>query len=328
MVDDPELFPIVEGDEAPVTEVESLEEPSSISSEGRTPYLVIMSGPDAGRTIELGEGTTVIGRRSACDITLMPSEMSRRHAQLTCRPDDGVYWLEDLSSTNGTFVGDERIEGRTRLEDGDRIRFGSETLSEFMLQDEVDESFYRDMREKAVRDRLTGVYSQDYVATQLRTLSGKFQDFDEPLYIALADLDDFEEINDTYGHPAGDAALETVGEVLREVITDVEAHAGRYGGDEFLLIVREPDERAVEELADRLVRDIDERRFEHEGRRLDITASVGVASTAVASSDEITEVLYAADRALYESKAEGGNTSTLRFGPMSADTSAKTLKPL
>ena len=121
----------------------------------------------------------------------------------------------------------------------------------------------------------------------------------------LVDLDDFKKVNDTHGHPAGDAVLRTVGEVLGAGVRQIDL-AARYGGEEFVVLVPESDLAGALQLAKRLRLAISKARVElPNGRMLKVTASVGVAVKADLTSPE--ELIAAADDALYEAKRAGKN---------------------
>ena len=90
------------------------------------PTLTIKSGPDAGRVVELLEGELLIGRVEPAGLAINDSEVSRRHARLTCR--DGRYFLEDLGSVNGTLLNGGSIAGEYALADGDEIMLGSKVI--------------------------------------------------------------------------------------------------------------------------------------------------------------------------------------------------------
>jgi diguanylate cyclase (GGDEF)-like protein len=123
--------------------------------------------------------------------------------------------------------------------------------------------------------------------------------------IVVADLDWFKDVNDRYGHPAGDAVLREFAQLLQETLRDVDL-AGRWGGEEFLLILPGSDlaggaqvaERIRTALAGRILLSID-------GTPIPITASFGVAATPPATT--AAELFAAADGALYEAKRAGKN---------------------
>jgi diguanylate cyclase (GGDEF)-like protein len=121
----------------------------------------------------------------------------------------------------------------------------------------------------------------------------------------LLDLDDFKNVNDTHGHPAGDAVLRTVGEVLSSGVRQIDL-AARYGGEEFVVLVPESDLKGATQLAKRLRLAISKARVElPDGRLLKVTASFGVADKGDLASAE--QLVAAADDALYEAKRAGKN---------------------
>ena len=120
----------------------------------------------------------------------------------------------------------------------------------------------------------------------------------------MVDLDRFKNINDTYGHDAGDRALESISNFLKKNIRDVDAIA-RYGGEEFVMLVPDADKEAAFGLAERL-------REELAGIQLDnlppITVSLGIA-TFPTDGTEVEELIRKADAAMYEAKRAGRNNS-------------------
>jgi diguanylate cyclase (GGDEF)-like protein len=129
----------------------------------------------------------------------------------------------------------------------------------------------------------------------------------------MADLDLFKNINDEYGHPTGDAVLRGVSALLLSQVraTDV---AGRYGGEEILVIVAQNESEGVTTLAERWRADVEAARFDStDGRKAAVTISVGVASFRwdMASPEELVS---AADAALYRAKAAGRNRVCMAEG--------------
>jgi diguanylate cyclase (GGDEF)-like protein len=126
--------------------------------------------------------------------------------------------------------------------------------------------------------------------------------------VLVIDMDRFKQINDTYGHLAGDVALKTVAEVLADELREYDA-VGRFGGEEFVALLPAADAAPAGQVAERLRRRIASTEIAVEGRdgprRLHVTASVGVASGLGAA--ELDDLLHAADKALYVAKREGRN---------------------
>ena len=131
----------------------------------------------------------------------------------------------------------------------------------------------------------------------------------QPLSLALLDIDLFKAYNDHYGHPAGDACLQQVADVLKRVVrrrTDVVA---RYGGEEFLLLLPQTDEAGAELFAERVRAAIEEAALPHAASTVakHITVSVGVVTVQPDAVSLPERLFFAADAALYEAKAEGRN---------------------
>ncbi len=126
-----------------------------------------------------------------------------------------------------------------------------------------------------------------------------------PLAVALLDLDRFKQINDTYGHLVGDEVLRAIAETMTGVLREYDL-AGRFGGEEFVMLL--PQTRATDafRIAERVRSHIARLPIASPaGERIQVTASIGVAALDAGSSRELTELLAAADAALYRAKASG-----------------------
>jgi diguanylate cyclase (GGDEF)-like protein len=164
---------------------------------------------------------------------------------------------------------------------------------------------FRRVHSQASTDSLTGLANRRTLDEELVLEWRRADRVGDSLAFILLDLDDFKQVNDTHGHQAGDAVLRTVGQVLLEGIRQVDL-AGRYGGEEFALILPETDLGGALKLAERLRVSLETTPVELvEGKTLHITASFGVAlKDELPSADELVAV---ADEALYAAKRAGKN---------------------
>jgi diguanylate cyclase (GGDEF)-like protein len=161
-------------------------------------------------------------------------------------------------------------------------------------------------RELAVRDGLTGLYNRRAfnellaaaIANEDRRDAGR-------LGLVMLDVDRFKKLNDTYGHPTGDAALRSVARLLAQHLRKGD-HAARFGGEEFVVILPGSEEERALQAAERLRLALEKHRFVHEGARIPLTASFGVAVWP-ADGKEPEALLAAADRGLYSAKQSGRN---------------------
>ncbi len=162
----------------------------------------------------------------------------------------------------------------------------------------------------AITDTLTGCYNRTFMDEHLPKEIKRAIRYKHPISLIMLDIDHFKQVNDTYGHQAGDEVLkELVRSINRSIRRDVDWVA-RYGGEEFLVVFPETDFERAELLAERLRRDISQNTIRIKEKEIRITASFGV--TGFTSPDTLKEVSYEAmislaDKSLYQAKEEGRN---------------------
>ena len=130
--------------------------------------------------------------------------------------------------------------------------------------------------------------------------------YETPLSISIVDIDRFKDINDTYGHATGDEVLRTIGARLREQIRHPDT-LGRYGGEEFLIVLPNSMVNAATEQANRLCQHVRSMRIEYEGHTFSVTISIGVAQFKI-GQENWEQLLHRADTAMYKAK-NGGRDS-------------------
>ncbi len=161
-------------------------------------------------------------------------------------------------------------------------------------------------RQLAVRDGLTGLYNRRAFGELLvAAIANEDRRAEGSLGLVILDLDHFKKLNDTYGHPAGDAALRSLARLLDQHLRKGD-QAARYGGEEFVVILPGSDAERSFGAAERLRAALEKHRFVFEGARIPLTASLGVAIWPADGRDP-EPLLAAADRALYAAKQAGRN---------------------
>jgi diguanylate cyclase (GGDEF)-like protein len=167
------------------------------------------------------------------------------------------------------------------------------------------ERLHRTVKRQAITDELTQLANRRRFTETLAVEVRRAERFGDPLALVLADLDDFKQINDRYGHQTGDEVLRRFSDVLRENVRDFDLPV-RYGGEEFAVLLPETGLDGAEQLARRLQSALLHLRLPETGAdKPPVTASFGVAAFPAARSAE--ELLSAADGALYRAKAAGKN---------------------
>lgn len=159
----------------------------------------------------------------------------------------------------------------------------------------------------AVTDELTGLPNERQMNRAIDREFDRRRRFGTPIGLVLLDIDDFKDINDTYGHPQADQLLIAVAGVLRDLTRDIDEPA-RQHGDEFAVVLPQTDLEGAFELGERVRREIERLRVPHLGGNghLQATATLGVASVPE-NGDDRERLLHAADQAMLRAKRLGKN---------------------
>ena len=167
----------------------------------------------------------------------------------------------------------------------------------------------RTLSEISARDSLTGLYNRWYVMEKIDSEMNRALRHGSPMSVLMLDLDHFKKVNDSFGHGVGDEVLKVVGQVLREScrVYDV---AGRYGGEEFCVVLPETRVGNTKMVAERIRSRLASTELPVGSSSITVTASIGVAGMDSVSDEGVVSaaaLLDRADRALYSAKHHGRN---------------------
>lgn len=166
-----------------------------------------------------------------------------------------------------------------------------------------------ELQRLAVTDPLTGIANRRRLLDGLEKEWRRSSRYAKPLSLILLDVDDFKRYNDGHGHPAGDECLRRVGQIVRDTVFRPADLAGRYGGEEFGVVLAETNAEGALCVAERIRAAVEGLAIPHPGSRVvgHVTVSLGVASLVPGRHTSPTELIALADQALYRAKAEGRN---------------------
>ncbi len=170
----------------------------------------------------------------------------------------------------------------------------------------------------AKTDELTGCLSRRYLMDRLENELERAARYNRLLGLVMFDIDDFKRLNDTRGHTTGDAALRSIGEVLQRSLRTAD-FVGRYGGDEFLLVLPETSVQGTYQLAERIRVGVSQREFDLRGSILRLTISGGLVGYPAANVATSEDLIDRADQALYRAKAAGRNKVVSYHGGTAAE---------
>ncbi|MCU7936531.1 MAG: diguanylate cyclase [Candidatus Thiodiazotropha sp. (ex Dulcina madagascariensis)] len=194
----------------------------------------------------------------------------------------------------------DSAELRARLQVGKRM---------IDLQSELLQAHHQ-LKTQAAHDTLTELLNRGAVMSVLKHELVRSQREGSPLCIGLCDVDHFKNINDNYGHLVGDAVLKELAKRFNKVLRPYD-QVGRYGGEEFLIITNTIDINCMSPF-ERIRECVADTPFQHEGLSIPVTISIGIVQfTPTSSNSDINGLLNLADKALYEAKANGRNSSIL-----------------
>ena len=261
------------------------------------------SGPTMGCRYPLANRVLVLGRGDDCDIRLTDHSVSRKHALIEPTPDG--YYVADQHSTNGTFVNDKQLDSPWLLQDGDYLRVGN-CLYRYLAGGNIEAEYHEEIYRLTILDGLTQIHNGRYLNEFLEREVVRSQRHARPLSVLAVDIDKFKSLNDSLGHLCGDFVLRELAGVIRAKVRQEDLFA-RCGGEEFVVVLVETTRDGAVQVAERLREAVAKHQFRFESTPVNLTISIGVASTLGDPNVSPIALRKAADEKLYEAKRTGRN---------------------
>lgn len=263
--------------------------------------LITIHGSQLGKKFDIAGEELILGRGESTGIRINEENVSRQHARVIRK--EGEFLVEDLNSTNGTFVNTRKITSHV-LRNGDLVLIGN-TIMKFISGSNVENQYHEEIYRLATLDGLTQVYNKAFFMDKLAEEFSRARRYDRQLSMLMFDFDHFRDLNNNYGHLAGDYALKRTAALIMKSMRKEDV-IGRYGGEEFAILLPEIKQQNALILAEKIRKLVEGTKFEYNSVPFKATVSIGVATV----SKEIRNVkafIEKADQALYKAKAEGRN---------------------
>jgi two-component system, cell cycle response regulator len=279
------------------------EEESQPPVEQVTPYLMMYTERNMGRRLDLTEAKITIGRSPEADIVIEDKRVSKIHC--TVQYAKGSIIVEDNQSTNGTFLNGQRID-KASVNTSALLQVGGTVMKvEFKNKSEVD--YEDELLKKATTDALTGIANRHYFMSRAREELAFARRTNGLVGLVMLDIDHFKQVNDTYGHQAGDYVLSQFASLVLKRIRGEDIF-GRYGGEEFVVLMRgEMEPPGAQIFCERIRKTVEEYPFTFNDQHITVTVSAGLCLRNGGEIKSIDELVQAADKALYRAKMGGRN---------------------
>jgi len=292
---------LINRDKTAVVDLDSL-----MQADSRHPYLVIYIGSASGQRHKLHRGIMSIGRSPQADLTIEDDRISRIHCIIEWMGD--TISVEDKGSTNGTYV-DSRKVSHALVSPGVPIQLGH-SIMKIEYKNEAEIRSEENLLHRASFDALTEIFNrQHFIKLALMEMAYASR-HKLPVGIIMMDIDNFKQVNDTYGHQIGDSVLSQFANIVVENKRTEDLFA-RYGGEEFIVMPRgEIGQSIMYGQCERIRTAVENFPFCVDDTYFRITASLGFHLKKVKNSDVETilnELIGRADQALYLAKKNGKN---------------------
>jgi two-component system cell cycle response regulator len=258
------------------TIVEDPHAPLVPTAAAASPCLTVISGGTVGTVHALPLGkTTVIGRGADTDMQIVDARISRRHAKISV-DSKGASVLEDLRSSNGTFLNSIRIQ-QQKLKEGDHLQLGSGTVLKFFYQDKVEQEVQQELADRAMKDRLTDIYTEQYLLDRIGSEYAYALRHKTDLALLMFEVDDFKNIKGNHGASACELVFKELASLVKKALRAEDVFA-RYSKIALAILTRGIPDAGALVVAQRLRRAIKAHSFVFQQTRIPVTISIGMAT--------------------------------------------------
>lgn len=226
-------------------------------------------------------------------------------SQLYVEYRDSLHQIERITRISDRYQSASQEE---KLSLSERYRKQLRQLERLARISDRYQSMMRDLnealKEASTKDALTGIGNRRMLMERLKSETARAERLERPLTVAILDVDRFKSVNDLYGHETGDKVLVEIARVIESGVRDYD-HCGRWGGEEFLIVMPEIGAAEGALVVERIRAGINELRVRSGEKQIEVSASFGIAERI--KGETISETITRADGALYAAKRAGRN---------------------
>ncbi|MBF4693576.1 GGDEF domain-containing protein [Fusibacter ferrireducens] len=169
------------------------------------------------------------------------------------------------------------------------------------------------LNQAVITDDLTGLYNKRYVEEHLPYDIKMISYSDKNIFIGIADIDHFKNINDSYGHLVGDKVLTKIGTILKASIRSERDWIARYGGEEFIIVIKGEDEKIFRVICERIRKEVEATKMKFSDQEFNVTISIGGVGIHPSTKCHFEDLISRADENLYKAKNNGRNQCIVEF---------------
>jgi diguanylate cyclase (GGDEF)-like protein len=225
---------------------------------------------------------------------------------------DDLLFLTNMSTPIALAIENALLYARSKRAE-ERLQKASNELEQEVMNRTSELKRARDgLKKLSITDGLSGLYNYRYLIYSVESELKRAIRYGRILALLLIDIDYFKNLNDTYGHQCGDYVIKTVGKLLKSNVRATDFVA-RYGGDELAVMLIETNAESALEVAEKLKQKIGSHIFQWQTKELSVNVSIGLATAPAPGIQQVSHLVEAADRALYQAKRAGRN-AVVAFG--------------
>ncbi|MEM9301329.1 MAG: GGDEF domain-containing protein [Pseudomonadota bacterium] len=255
--------------------------------------LVIIHGEPFAKVFHLEDGPVTLGRGADCDIQFGHENVSRRHCRIST--EDSSHVIEDCGSTNGTFLNGERLAGKVRLRDSDRISIG-DMVFKFVSGDSLTTAYHSEAYARATEDHLTGVANHRLFEEHLERETNRCLRYGQPLSCCAIGIVGFGGLERRFEREIAEEILVRVVEIIQDRLRELDFLA-RVGDGEFAVLLPGMDGQEATVMAQSMRQAVGAEPLYCGGESVPVDVCIGIAEFAHRMRDPWT-LFRAADRAL------------------------------